>query len=429
MMPDHEWKNTLDLLTDVATIMDCQRYNQFDGMNLHPVSFVAVLEQSLRWREVFSLPQVPPSTVAGLREAFAQVEWPADTDDLRFSVKKLLAELEDLEDLFFSKDADLKSVPKDAARRRYPLLWSHARVEAGKANADYLGPFEPEKRNHDRVVLFKTQDGDVWVLPRAITTSAGLTNIFEFIWSQLGLAANNFIGKVFEKAILVACKDKFGSAYENLQYKVGRAEYEIDVAVKRGQHVLLIETKAKMLTSRSRTVDMIAFLKDYTNSYLRLLKQLVRHDRMLTRGLTPLTNAGEDTSKQFVTKIAVSPLSFGPSSDKTLANALLRSVANAKLTLTTGDPSHVVVVEDLNKAIGEVVCLIEEDDEADLFRYMMGVIWLDIGQLLYVIKRCRSLDELLSPIRNVTTGSQDFWTEVANADRSGFSKGRWYSSG
>ena len=427
MMPDHEWKNTLDLLTDVATIMDCQRYNQFDGMNLHPVSFVAVLEQSLRWREVFSLPQVPPSTVAGLREAFAQVEWPADTDDLRFSVKKLLAELEDL--LFFSKDADLKSVPKDAARRRYPLLWSHARVEAGKANADYLGPFEPEKRNHDRVVLFKTQDGDVWVLPRAITTSAGLTNIFEFIWSQLGLAANNFIGKVFEKAILVACKDKFGSAYENLQYKVGRAEYEIDVAVKRGQHVLLIETKAKMLTSRSRTVDMIAFLKDYTNSYLRLLKQLVRHDRMLTRGLTPLTNAGEDTSKQFVTKIAVSPLSFGPSSDKTLANALLRSVANAKLTLTTGDPSHVVVVEDLNKAIGEVVCLIEEDDEADLFRYMMGVIWLDIGQLLYVIKRCRSLDELLSPIRNVTTGSQDFWTEVANADRSGFSKGRWYSSG
>ena len=116
MMPDHEWKNTLDLLTDVATIMDCQRYNQFDGMNLHPVSFVAVLEQSLRWREVFSLPQVPPSTVAGLREAFAQVEWPADTDDLRFSVKKLLAELEDL--LFFSKDADLKSVPKDAARRR-----------------------------------------------------------------------------------------------------------------------------------------------------------------------------------------------------------------------------------------------------------------------------------------------------------------------
>ena len=240
---------------------------------------------------------------------------------------------------------------------------------------------------------------------------------------------DKFVGNVFEKAIYLACGAKFSSVYEGVHYNVGKKDYEIDVAAKSGRHVILIETKAKMLTSESRTVDMMAFLKDYTNSYLKLLKQLVRHDRNLTKGITPLTGSGEDTSNLHVTKIAVSPLSFGPSSDKTLANALLCSVANARFKTKTGDPIHAAVVDGLNAAIEEIGGLIKEDDQDDLFGYMMGVIWLDIGQLLYVLKRCRSLDQLLSPIGNITTGSQDFWTEVANADRWGLSKNKWYPPG
>ena len=426
-MSNSEWNEILELVTDFATIMDCQRYNQFDGMNLHAVNFVPVLEQSLKWRELFSLPQMPPFIVATLREAFGQVEWPAESDDLRYSVKKLLAELERL--LFQSNDADLKTLVKDTARRHFPLLWCHSMAEAGRANAGYLGPFEPNKRNHDRFVFFETEDCDILVLPRAMTTAAGLTTIFELIWSRKLKGTDKFVGNVFEKAIYLACGAKFSSVYEGVHYNVGKKDYEIDVAAKSGRHVILIETKAKMLTSESRTVDMMAFLKDYTNSYLKLLKQLVRHDRNLTKGITPLTGSGEDTSNLHVTKIAVSPLSFGPSSDKTLANALLCSVANARFETKTGDPIDAAVVDGLNAAIEEIGGLIKEDDQDDLFGYMMGVIWLDIGQLLYVLKRCRSLDQLLSPIGNITTGSQDFWTEVANADRWGLSKNKWYPPG
>ena len=422
-----EAQDTLDLTIDYATTIDCQRYNQFDGMNLHAVDFVPVLEQSLKWRELFSLPQVPPLTLATLREAFAQAEWPAESDDLRFCVKKLLAESERL--LTRSKDADVTSVTSGTARQRFPLLWRHSRAEPGTANAEYLGPFEPKKRNHDRIVFFETEDGDVMVLPRAMTTSAALITIFELIWSYKLKGTNKFVGDVFEKAIYIACKAKSSSVYESVHYHVGKANHEIDVAAKVGNHVLLIETKAKMLTSKSRTVDMIAFLKDYTDSYLRLLKQLVQHDRSLTEGLTPLTTDGEDTSELRVTKVAVSPLSFGPSSDSSLASVMLCAVANARFESLTDNPDDTAVVAELNTAIEEIMQLIPEADRVNLFGYMMGVIWLDIGQLLYVIKRCRSLDELLSPIRNVTTGSQDFWTEVANADRSGFSKGRWYSPG
>ena len=122
-----EVQDTLDLAIDYATTMDCQRYNQFDDMNLHAVHFVPVLEQSLKWRELFSLPQVPPLVLPSLREAFAKVEWPAESDDLRFRVKKLMAESERL--LAGSKDADITSVSRNTARQRFPLLWRHSRAE------------------------------------------------------------------------------------------------------------------------------------------------------------------------------------------------------------------------------------------------------------------------------------------------------------
>ena len=355
-----ESQDTLDLAIDYATTIDCQRYNQFDGMNLHAVDFVPVLEQSLKWRELFSLPQVPPLTLATLREAFAQVEWPAESDDLRFCVKKLLAESERL--LTGSKDADVTSVTRGTARQRFRLLWRHSRAEPGTVNSEYLGPFEPKKRNHDRVVFFETKGVDVLILPRAMTTSAALNTIFELIWSYGLKGTNKFVGDVFEKAIFIACNAKSNSVYENVQYSVGRANYEIDVAARDGNHVLLIEAKAKMLTSKSRTVDMIAFLKDYTDSYLRLLKQLAQHDRSLTEGLTPLTTDGEDTSDLRVTKVAVSPLSFGPSSDRSLASALLRSVANSRFESMTGNQNDIAVVTDLNAAIEEIMQLVPEGE-------------------------------------------------------------------
>lgn len=47
--------------------------------------------------------------------------------------------------------------------------------------------------------------------------------------------------------------------------------------------------------------------------------------------------------------------------------------------------------------------------------------------MLYILKRCRSLDVMFAPIDHVTFSSQDFWTEIASADRMGFSKEEWVS--
>jgi len=419
-----ESQDTLDLAIDLATTMDCQRYNQFEGKSLHAVDFVPVLEQSIKWRELFSLPQVPPLVLARFREAFAEVEWPAQSDDLRFYVKKLIAESERL--LAGSKDADITSVAGTSARHLFPMLWQHSKADPGTANSEYIGPFEPEKIDHDRVVLFETQGGDVLILPRAITTSAVLHTVFELIRSSGLRGTDKFVGNVLEKAVFVACKAKSDSVYESVTYRARRVRHEIDVAARVGTHIVLIEVKAKMLTSKSRTMDMIAFLRDYTESYLRLLKQLAQHDRSLTGGLTPLTTEGEDTSALRVTKVGVSPLSFGPPSDRHLAGELLRSVANHRFESNSDSRFDASVVTELNTVIGEILRLVPKGDLMNLFAYMMSVTWLDIGQLLYVLQRCRSLDELLSPISHVTFSSQDFWTEIANADRMGLSRDRWF---
>ena len=116
---------------------------------------------------------------------------------------------------------------------------------------------------------------------------------------------------------------------------------EIDVAVRDGQEIVLFETKAKALTSKSRTGDMMVFINDYTKSFLALLRQLMRHDRNIKQGLTPLTRTDDDPTAPRITEIAVSPLSYGPASDHVLTNALMRpfvfdNVKRARLDQVTG---------------------------------------------------------------------------------------------
>ena len=71
------WRSAFSLATDVAACLDCQRYRQFEEMNLHATDFLRVLAESLTWRELFSLPQVPPWTLTTLRQALSMVKWPS----------------------------------------------------------------------------------------------------------------------------------------------------------------------------------------------------------------------------------------------------------------------------------------------------------------------------------------------------------------
>lgn len=155
---------------------------------------------------------------------------------------------------------------------------------------------------------------------------------------------------------------------------------------------------------------MFAFIDDFTKSYLHMVVQLFRHERNIQKGLTAL--ADNDNSNLRVTKVAVSPLSFGPASDHMLAKSLLRSVASAKLHAVKEDEKTAKIVEGFNNAIEqlmkEITAKLPADTrEIDLHEELFDLFWFDLGQLLYVLNRAGGVKNALCPLRYRQRSKQD----------------------
>ena len=323
--PTEEWKLAADLAIDFAAAKDCQRYNQWDGFNLEATDFLQSLEESLAWRELFMLPQVPPIAVATIRRAFAQITWPEETDDLRSDVDDLFAEVDNLlPNLSVDR---LTEIPASQARAAFPRLWRHARAPRGATNAQYLDPFGDHPCDHDRFVFFEPDDERVVLLPPALTAAAACVAIFTSVRERTAKAkADCIVGAVMEKAISIGCRAHTDCVQEAVTYKEGKEPLEIDVAVREGPELILFEAKSKPLTANARTGDMMAFLLDYTKSFLALVRQLIRHERNIRAGLTPLARATEEIDSLRISKVAISPLCYGPSSDHVQAGSLFRAI-------------------------------------------------------------------------------------------------------
>ena len=426
--PAEAWKDAAELAIDFAASMDCQRYNPFDGFSLEAPDFLPALAESLAWRELFTLPQVPPSALPTLRDAFSQIVWAKNTDNLRRDVDGLFRELDHL--LEHLSDLRLTKIPRPTARAVFPLLWQHGCAPRGAVNARYLDPFGTCPRDHERYVFFQGSGDRVFVLPPSLTAAAACETVFRLVWQRAESAAHGIVADTIEKSIAIACRAQVPCVWEKLCYHIGKKRLEMDVAVRDGQDVVLFEAKAKALTSSARTGNLLDFIDDYTKSFLALLGQLVRHDRNIKLGLTPLTEPGDDPAGLHVRKIAVSPLSFGPASDHVLTNAILHAMARARLESVDGGAEHVRILNAFNEKIGQIMEDIDhiaprEAALVDSVRYMMHVSWFDLGQLLYALHRGHSVTSGVSILSHLTFNTRDFWTEVAFADRKGLTKGRW----
>lgn len=426
--PADTWESITRLAIDFAASMDCQRYNMFDGHSLETPNFLPALQESLVWRELFTLPQIPPLALTTLRDSFSQIQWPDGTTVLRHDVDTLFHELETL--LVSLSASCLTVIPLTDARSSFPLLWQHARARPGAVNPNYIDPFGTEPRDHDRFVFFETNDDQIVVLHPALTMAAGCEAIFRLVWRQAGDAASDIVGNTIEKSVSIACRKHPIPVREKVCYQADGTDLEIDIAVRDGQEIVLFETKAKSLRTVSRTGDMMAFIEDYTMSFMALLRQLVRHEHNIKRGLTPLTHNDEKSDALAITKVAVSPLSYGPSSDHIMAGSLFRSIAEARLSSIDGKAKNVQILDAFNKKVEQIMEDIlrvapYREDQVDLFAYMHGVFWFDLGQLLYTLQRGRSVLDGLSALRPFTFSTRDFWTEAAFADRQGLTKSEW----
>ena len=358
-------------------------------------------------------------------------------DEERLFEWRLEASFDELDDLLSSSVNNKPTTHRrDEIMRRYPNLWKAGVGEVGQVNNGYVCPTAGGARNQSNFIFFSRNKDIVLTLPAPLLREAFCQSAFTQIWKKLKASrASEVVGKIFERVLERACEGKAPYVRPGVKYTVGGQIFEIDVAARHNDRIVLFETKAKSLTAQARSGDIMAFYADYTDGYLAIIQQLVRHEDHLRLGLTPLTAEGEVSNNLRPLKVAVSPLSYGPVSDKMLASGLLRSFANVALHPVSSDAEAKKITEKFNKAVRQIYERVpklapkKSDGTVDLFAYFLDIFWLDLGQVLYVLDRANSVIEAFTPLQFVTFSTRDFWTEVALADAGGLTKNKWRSSG
>jgi len=425
--PEVAWSSLVTLTTDFAVVHDCQRYNQFAGVDLHASQFHRALAESTLWREFFSLPQMPPMALRQVLDALEGILTQQDETLLGFTASSLFNEITKLSS--WSADDRITIHQRIVLEKSLPVL--HRLTEGAQiVNANYGDPLAASARTQDRTILFAHGKDSLVTLPRALLASAACEFIFRRIWEKLGRRAQDITKDTLELAIASACRSKAKRVMPNEKYNIGKRQYEFDVATRDEDRIVLIETKGKSLTSQSRSGDMFAFFDDYTESFLRMLRQLVRHEVHLRQGLTPLTALGEKVDDLRPLKVAVSPLSYGPVSDKMLSSSLLRALFGVKFHPIVPDEKNQKIVEKMHKYVENILADLldvapKRDGSPDITPYFIDVFWLDVGQLLYILHRAHTVWDAFRPLKHITFSSRDFWMELATADRGGLTKDRW----
>jgi hypothetical protein len=432
--PDQAWRTLIELATNMAACLDCERYNQFEGMDMHPTQFWRSMTDSLMWREFFTLPQVPSVVVGDILLALLSEVASLGSPETARYLEKFSREAKGL--IRSGEAGRLGRIEKTEAKRLFPTLCDCALGKIGAVNASIDSIFSAGNRNHESCILFETSESHYIYLPSPLLGAAICEQAFTYVWRSLPAKASKIVGNTMERALAAACQGKAPILETTKKYKgIEGMNLEMDVGSRSGDVIVLIETKAKSLTAASRTAAGFSYISDYTKSYLAMIKQLMLHEKSIRNGANPLVTKDDKCDDFRPIKVAVSPLSYGQLSDKLFASSIVRGMFNSTLNVVPDrDTSeNQKIIADFNDAMAEVRMLIGElapksEGLADLAPYLLDFFWLDLGQALYVIKRGKTMPDAFRPISRITFSTRDFWTEVATAERGGMTGDRWHAS-
>ncbi|WP_216332547.1 hypothetical protein [Rhizobium sp. X9] len=426
--PEMVWKNLVELSTDFAAAINCQRYSQYEEMHVQPTDVLVIFRDSVLWREVFSLPQAPTQLLSGLEAALKKALTVAELQALDFDLSRSFVEFRTL--LKAAKDDSLTVYEHDQISRGFPNLWRIGKPPVAGVNREYLNPLAGGRRDYNRSIFLTHNKDRCVTLPRSMMREAFCSIIISRIRECLPERAADIVGDVMETAIEEGCK-KASLVWRGAEYKADKQALEIDVGVREGNRFVLFETKSKSLTVAARSGSWFSFYQDYSQSYLTMVKQLARNDRNLRAGHTPLLASGETKALERSLKVAVSPLSYGPTSDKFLSNGVLRALAGVVMSPLSGSASETKVTDKFNKEMRLIErfareCAPKTDDgNPDLFSYLSDFHWLDVGEALYALDRSHNVVDFLAPLQSISFSTRDFWTEVAFADQQLITKKYW----
>ncbi len=347
--PEIAWKTLVNLCTDFAAVHDCQRYDQFDEVFIDSTNLVDIFQNSILWREFFTLPQVPRQSLSKILDVLREILSEEDQQAIGFSIAQVSREIKHL--AINTKCDRFVSVNLSVAAPAFPLLFTHSGGPRKNVNINYGDPLTLGIRDHDYTIFLATSDSNIVLLPTSLLCSSVCHWLFKKIWDLLPSRAPEILKSTIELAIHKNCSPKASSLVRNHEYTVDAEHFEMDIVAADHTDILLIEAKAKSITTTSRSGDFFSLSDDLSKSFLAMLGQLARNETHLKKKLTGLHQIENQIDKRSILKVAISPLSFGPISDKLLATQWLSALVNRKLGSDVADSTQQKKLHAFNKAL------------------------------------------------------------------------------
>lgn len=413
--PEVAWDNLVTLSRDYAALVDVERYDNLPRIDIDPFELIPTLVEALGWHQLFIFPRyrsaVVLQIVQAMREELDEDQWRA------FGVQSttIASELRALFEMASAKAPT--TIQREEAKRRLPNLLRLASARQGSVNKKFVDPFHAEAKTSDGVVLFEMGDKYL-ILPEAVVAAQAATMLVTRIWQCLeDEAAKKAVGAICERVVTSICAT-FPSVnvVTDLVYHVGKQRFQIDILATEGDEITLLEVKSKSLTKIALSGDMAQYLLDYDTSYLAMLKQLVRHETHLRGGSAELPSI---TAGSRITKVAVSPLTYGPLSDVRLSQSILLGLFRVTLGTAVPNDRDAKILANLAKDVHSIGRSLEKSVGQGSGQYrdvrvaLMDYQWLDMAQLDAIVRLKSGVSAAFKILRQVSFASHDFWHEVA----------------
>lgn len=424
--PEVLWNSIVTSSRDIAATFDCQRYSQFDRMvGINPADLPRAIYQTLCWRELFTIQQMPQECLPFLYNAFLIELKIADENEAISFIKKMWREYDVLRSQLEVSKPNLFNIK--TIEENFPTLLFHSKKAGEAVNPNFVVPMSGALRNDSIIMFYKASKGKLLCCPLSRSNAVFLTIIFSKMWEMLKNPSKT-LSNITEKSLALVSDKKAETIYPSVKYKIGKDVFEFDLATQTGSEITLMEIKNKSLTRKSESGDGLSFLDDLSKSVFPLVFQLARHEKHIREKLTPL-NTAFSSSELSITKIAVSTLTYGAVTDNLFLKSIFVALSEARLSAI--EKENEKTVKEFNKqyqkALSKVLEVSDKNDNGlyELSPFFFRTRWVDLGQLIYLLHRSNDVSHALKPIRHLTFSSRDIWNEIAYADRGGFAAGVW----
>ena len=292
-------------------------------------------------------------------------------------------------------------------------------------NNGFRTPLDEEKENAANKPLIKA-NGKIYALPVTIGSWGWFEALMMVVRNQEKEDNQKDIDKEVGKLIEIFINEKL--AEKGITHCRGTylppEEGEADLVVEATKGIMLFEMKKKSLTRKAKSGDEFRIVADLLGSLIDSQAQCFRTSHLLIeKGYVNLVD--ENGKKTNVEKhnrtaecISVSLGAFGPLQDRMLIKSIMDEICNKQMTAEYDgtDKQTIKDVKKFNKDMQKwLTYLNEERVNGDSKTNSFFNSWfLDLEQLMIIIKEANSNDELLARLKEtkcVTMGSYNFYRE------------------